>query len=302
MEKTDIDHLKDDYLVHAIAKKGLLRCLAVRTTNLVIEAQKIHETSPASTIALGRLLSGALLMSAELKNEKNQLTLNIKSDGDISNITAVVNINGRVRGYLNNPHAPSYYHRPGKLDIGKSIGKGNLTVIQDLGLKKPYIGTVELLSGEIAEDLASYYFYSQQIPTVLFLGVKLKPSGVVTSGGIMVQVMPGADDTILDWLEVRAQGFPDLSELLENGISPHQLLDMLLGDTDIEYLLEKPVSYYCPCSRERMQRNLISLGVTELSDLAKDKEGINLHCHFCGSDYHFSQIEVKDLIKQITLQ
>lgn len=297
MENININHIEDDYMVHAIAKKGLLRCLAVRTTGLVEEAQKIHDLSPASTIAMGRLLSGALLMSADLKNKKNQLTLNIKSDGDISNLTVVSNVDGQVRAYINNPHAPAYYHHPGKFDIGKSIGKGNLTVIKDLGLKKPYVGTVELLSGEIAEDLASYYFYSEQIPTVLFLGVKLNPSGLLAAGGMLIQALPGADDDLLDWLETRTKGFPDISELIESKISPHQLIDMILGNTDLEYLRENKVSYHCPCNRDRMQRNLISLGTEDLSDLAKDEAGINLHCHFCGADYHFSQEEIIKMLE-----
>jgi len=301
MTENIIKHKHDDYLVTAVAKEGLLRCVAVRSTKLVKEAREIHDLSPASTVALGRFMTGALLMASDFKNNDNKLSATIKSDGDISNIVVVADYFGNVRGDINNKHAPSYYHHEGKLNIGKSIGKGNLTIIKDLGLKEPYVGSVELASGEIAEDLASYYFYSEQIPTVIFLGVRLNPDGVVSSGGLLVQALPGVDDELLDWLESRAMGFPDISELLENKISPHQLIDLLIGE-DVEYLAEKPVQYYCPSSKERMEKNLISLGEQELKELAEDKNGINLHCHFCSEDYHFSQSEVKAILEKAKLK
>ena len=291
----EIDFKIDDYLAIALAKQGLLRCVAVRSTKLVQEAQRIHDLSPASTVALGRFMTGSLLMASDFKNKDNQLTAMIKSDGDIKNMTVIADYAGNVRGDIDNKHAPSYYHHEGKLNIGKSIGKGNLTIIKDLGLKEPYIGSVELMSGEIAEDFASYYFYSEQIPTVVFLGVRLQPEGVVASGGLLVQAMPDADDSLLDWLEARTKGFPDLSELIENQISPHQLIDLLINE-DVDYLSEKLVQYYCPSNKERMKKNLISLGKDNLLDLSKDENGINLHCHFCEQDYHFSQSEIKAIL------
>ncbi|MDI9490057.1 MAG: Hsp33 family molecular chaperone HslO [Clostridiaceae bacterium] len=299
MTNNNIDHRKDDYLVQATAKQGLLRCLAVRTTKLVDYARETHDLSPATTVALGRLMSGALLMAADLKSDQDQITLITKSDGDISNLSAIATLDGKVRGYGNQPQAPSYYHEPGKLDIAKSVGKGNLTVIKDLGLKDPYIGNVELVSGEIAEDLASYYFYSEQIPTVLFLGVRLDQEGVVSAGGMLVQVLPGADEEILTWLENRAVGFPDLSELIEQGISPHQLIDLLLGEADIEYLKEYPVTYYCPCNRDRMTSNLALLGAAELKEMAADPEGIELQCHYCSNKYQYQQSEIQDLYNAV---
>ncbi|HHT23989.1 MAG TPA: Hsp33 family molecular chaperone HslO [Clostridiaceae bacterium] len=296
MAEQKINHLKDDYLVQATAKQGLLRCLAVRTTELVKQARNIHDLSPVSCVALGRLMSGALLMATDLKNEQDRLTLTIKSDGDISNLTTIATLDGKVRGYTTDPHAISYYKSAGKLDLAQSVGKGNLTVIKDLGLKEPYIGSVKLVSGEIAEDLASYYFYSEQIPTVIFLGVRLNQQGVVAAGGMMIQALPGIDTEILNWLENRCLGFPELSELLAEGISPHQLPDMLLGvDAELKYLAESLVEYYCECSRDRMNRNLLLLGNKELTELSEDPNGITLHCHFCAVDYHYTQAEVKQL-------
>lgn len=293
-----IDFTQDDYLVHAIAKQGLVRCVAIRSTKIVQHAQQIHDLSPASSVALGRFMTGSLLIASDFKNEQNQLTAQIKSDGEIGNMTVIADLQGNVRGEINNPHAISYYHHQGKLNIGKSIGKGSLTVIKDLGLKEPYVGTVELLSGEIAEDIASYYFFSEQIPSIVFLGVKLTPDGVVAAGGMLIQVMPGADDVLLDWLEMRAKGYPDISELVENQISPHQLLDLFFGEGDLEYLETQKVQYFCPCSKERMQKNLMSLGQEDLVSLAEDEEGITLHCHFCETDYHFSRAEIEKLIKK----
>ncbi|NLJ71313.1 MAG: Hsp33 family molecular chaperone HslO [Clostridiaceae bacterium] len=296
MIKQNINYIKDDYLIQATAKQGLLRCLAVRTTNLVKQAREIHDLSPISSVALGRLMSGALLMAVDLKNEQNRLTLIIKSDGDISNLTTIATLDGKVRGYVDDPYAISYYKTTDKLDLGKSIGKGNLTVIKDLGLKEPYIGNVELVSGEIAEDLASYYFYSEQIPTVIFLGVRLDQQGIVSAGGMMIQALPGVDDETLHWLENRCKGFPDLSELIAEGISPHQLLDLLLGATaELEYLAETPVEYYCECNRDRMTRNLLLLGNKELTELGEDPDGITLSCHFCDANYQYTQAEVKQL-------
>lgn len=295
MKQYNINYSGDDYLVQATAKQGLLRCLSVRTTQLVSEARDIHDLSPATSVALGRLMSGALLMSADLKSEQDQLTLVIKSDGEIYNLSAIATVDGKVRGYGDNAQAASHYKEAGKLDLSASVGKGKLTVIKDLGLKEPYIGNVELVSGEIAEDLASYYYYSEQIPTILFLGVRLDKQGVTAAGGMLVQVLPGADEELIDWLEERAVGFPDLSELLEQGISPHQLIDLLLGDTDVDYLKEYPVHYSCTCNRDRMTRNLLLLGSEELVQLSEDPEGIELSCHFCGSHYHYKQEEIAEL-------
>ncbi len=294
----EINYKIDDYLVHALAKQDLLRCVSVRTTKLVREAQKIHDLSPASTVALGRLMSAALLMSSDLKNPENQLTVLLKSDGEISGMTVIADQTGQVRGDINNPHAVSHYRHEGKLDLGQSIGKGNLTVIKDLGLKEPYVGSVELISGEIAEDIAAYYFYSEQIPSVVFLGVRLNPEGVVAAGGMMIQALPGADDALLDWLEARTKGYPDISELLAEAVSPHQLIDLLLGDDRINYLKAAPVRYFCPCNAERMEQNLLTLSKKDLLELADDPAGINLHCHFCERDYHFSQDQIKKLLKE----
>lgn len=290
-----IDRKHDDYLVRATAKDGLLRCFAVRTNKLVERAREIHDLPPMSTVALGRLMTGALLMSTDLKNDTDSLDVIIRSDGPIGGLTAGAFPGGRVRGTVGNPRTESLHHRPGKLNVGAAVGKGTLTVIKDLGLKEPYSGSIDLLSGEIAEDLAAYYFYSEQIPTVMMLGVKVGSDGTEQAGGLMVQVMPGADDELLDWLGMRAAGYPEITSFLEDGFDPHQLIDLLLGDPELKYGDAYPVEYFCPCSRERMERSLIALGARDLSELAEKPEGIELECHFCHRKEHFSQDDIKKI-------
>ncbi|MBO4928572.1 MAG: Hsp33 family molecular chaperone HslO [Clostridiales bacterium] len=286
-----------DYMVTATALEGKVRALAIRSTKLVSEALRIHKTSPVATAALGRFLTGTLFLADTLKSDGDSLTVNLRSDGPIQGITAVADSHGHVRGYCLEPVVETTYHRPGKLNVGAAVGNGKLTVVKDFGLKEPYIGQVELVSGEIAEDFTYYLASSEQTPSIVSLGVGLDSKGVTCAGGFMVQLLPGADEETISYLEERVSGgFPEVTFLLQEGMNPEKILDMFLGDKDICFLEGREVSYQCNCSRERMEKNLMAIGRKDLEELSLDPNGIDLECHFCDQKYHFSQEAVKALI------
>ena len=287
-----------DYLVHATALGGNIRAMGIRSTQICREALRIHGTSPVATAALGRFLSGSLLLAEDLKEGSLSQTTILRGDGPLEGMTAVCDNKGNVRGYANHPVVENYYQKPGKLDVGKAVGKGTLSVIRDIGYGNPYIGTVELLSGEIAEDFNYYLASSEQIPSVVCLGVLLENETVSVAGGFLIQVLPGADEETISYLEKRAGGgFPDVTFLLKEGLNPEKILDMFLGDPEIKYLSAHPVNYSCPCSREKMESNLVALGSVELDSLEKEKDGITLECHFCENKYHFTPLDISNLSK-----
>ena len=286
-----------DYIVTATALSGKVRALAVRSTEIVKEALRIHKTSPVATAALGRFLTGTLFVADTLKGEGDTITANIRSDGPLQGMTAVADSHGNVRGYCLEPVVETTYHRPGKLNVGAAVGTGKLTVVKDFGLKEPYVGQVELISGEIAEDFTYYFASSEQTPSIVSLGVSLDTNGVTCAGGFMVQLLPGADEETISYLEDRVDGgFPEVSFLLQEGMDPEKILDMFLGDKDICFLEGRKVAYKCNCSRDRMERNLMAIGKKDLTELSLDPNGIDLECHFCDQRYHFSQEDVKALI------
>ncbi len=284
-----------DHMVVGTAWDGQVRLISLRSTELVEEARRIHDLSPVSTIALGRLLSASLLLGADLKHEDDSLTVHLKSDGAISSMTVVVEEDGRVRGDILEPHAEIHAPEGETPRLGMAIGEGQLTVVRDLGLKEPYVGSVELLSGEIGEDVAYYLAVSEQIRSVVAVGVKLDQNGVRHAGALLVQLLPGAGKEVEDYIEVRAKGFPEISYWLEEGFTPAQLQDLFMGDPELQYLAVKPLSYSCNCSRERMTRNLMTLGTDELGKLAEDPAGIDLICHFCKTVYHYDPEEIRAL-------
>ena len=285
-----------DYIVRATAYGGQVRALAIRSTALCREALAIHKTSPVATAALGRFLSGSLLLADNLKSEQDTQTTIIRCDGPLHGMTAVCDAMGSVRGYCNEPVVENTFHYPGKLDVGAAVGSGILTVIRDLGMKEPYVGTVQLVSGEIAEDFTYYLAASEQTPSIMSLGVLLEKGGVAHAGGFLVQLMPGAGEDMIELMEKRAAGgFPDVTYLMNEGMNPEQILDMFLGDPQIEYLTATQVHYSCNCSRDRMERNLLTLGKTQLDELSEDPNGISLECHFCDKIYSFDRKSLLDL-------
>ncbi len=289
----------NDYLVRATALDGAVQAVAVRHTNTCRDMTDIHSLSPIAAAALGRLCGGLQLMSVDLKSDDSTVSATVKSDGPLKGMFAVCTSDAMVKGYVLSPAVETSYKESGKLDVGGMVGKGTLTIIKDTDLKNPYIGQVELVSGEIAEDLAAYFLYSEQIPTVMSLGVRMNRDGITHAGGMMIRLLPDAGDDILTYIEQRAIGFPDISWLYEEGFTPHEVLDLFLGDHNIEYHSIKKCGYKCTCSEERMSANLITLGREELENLASDLNGIELECHFCNKKYHFSNERVKELLDNL---
>lgn len=285
-------HQEGDYSVTALAFGGSVRAFACRSTATVEAARQFHDLSPVVTAAMGRLLTGAALMALDLKAEFSDTSLSIRSEGPIQGLFAIGNNRGEVRGFAFEPHVEIENSRPGKLNVGGAVGPGTLTVIKNNQSVSPYSSQVELLTGKIAEDLNYYLAVSEQIPSVVALGVLVDQRGVRAAGGLVVQLMPGAPEQLIDYLEQRAAGFPDISGLCDEGFDPAELLDLFLGDPALQYLATKKLAYVCPCNRQRMQDNLRTLGEDELVKLADDTDGIQIHCHFCNKQYHFDQAEI----------
>lgn len=288
---------KEDVILRAVSADGKVRAVAIESGELVKKAQQIHRCSPIATAALGRLLSAAALMSTLIKNESEQISVGIKGDGPLGYITAVAEEGAKVRGYVGNRDCPSFYKegREDKLDVGKAVGSGYLTVVRSMGLKEPYVSQSELIDGEIASDIAGYYLFSEQVPTILALGVKMRPSGVSAAGGILIQLLPGAEDDeeLIAKLEERAMALKDISSRIEKGETAEGLLKEVLADMQPEIIETEKPEYYCPCSRERMLRGLRSLQKEELKEIAESGEKIETQCQFCNKTYEF---EAKDLL------
>lgn len=286
----------EDYRVIATALDGQVRAVAIRSTQICQRAKEIFDLSPVATVALGRFMTGALLLSSNLKNAGDTLTAHIHCEGPIKGVTVICDSSGHVKGYCVEPIVETSYYKPGKINVAAAIEKGLLTVIKDSGFKEPYVGSVELISGEIGEDFAYYLGVSEQTKSVIALGVLLTADGVKHAGGFMIQLMPGAEDRIVDYLEKRATGgFPDVTYLFEEGFNPEQILDLFLGDPQIKYLSAQPVSYRCDCSKMRMERALIALGKVELKSLIQENKPVEISCHFCNAKYSFSPVELTEL-------
>lgn len=286
-----------DYMVRATAADGQVRAFAITSRNLVEEARKIHDLSPICSAALGRLMSGALMMGDMLKNDKDALTITVDGDGPIGGVLATVNNKGEVKGYVKNNAVALPNNAEGHLNVGGAVGNGTLTVIRDLGLKDPYVGTIQLLSGEIADDLTCYFVESEQIPSSVGLGVLVnKDFSIMEAGGFIVQLMPGASEETISKLEGNIQSMKTVTDNLREGKTPEDLLDMALAGFDYEITDNKPVRFHCGCDRDRVQRALILLGKKELENLAADGEDVEIKCHFCGKAYSFTP---DDLVKMM---
>ncbi len=290
--------VKEDHLIRAVALKGHVKAIAINTTEAIKEMQRVHGTTNVVTAALGRFITASLLIASNMKNEDDTQTTIIRSNGPIGGMTCVCDSKGHAKAYAVEKNVESTYHRPGKLNVGAAVGEGSLTVIRDIGLKEPVAGTVELVSGEIAEDFTYYLASSEQTPTVVSLGVQIGTDGIVShAGGMMIQLMPGATEEDITYVEERVNGgFPEITFLMEEGLTPAKILDMFMGDPDMVYMNGYPVAYKCNCSRERMSQGLAALGKSDLMSLLEDERGIDTECHFCDSKYHFSPADIKDLL------
>ena len=291
-------------IVRAITGDGLVKAAAITGRDIVERARNIHKLLPMATAALGRTLTGASLMGDMLKEEKGSLTLQIKGGGPLGTILAVSDCEGNVRGYVQNPQVELMEQCPGKLDVGRAVGTdGTLTVIKDIGLKEPYVGSIGLFSGEIAEDLAMYFVESEQIPTACALGVLVdRDQSVRAAGGYIIQLLPGAGEDVIAKVEGGVLAAGAVTGLLDRDSDPESLLRAVLSDFDVEVLERTPVAYRCSCSRDRVERALISMGVEELEDLLAEQGGCELGCQFCDKTYTFTAGELEALLETMRAQ
>ncbi len=278
-----------DYIVRATAANAEIRAFAATTKEMVEYSRSIHETSPIVTAALGRLLTAGAMMGSMMKGDRDLLTIQIVGDGPVGELLVTANAKAEVKGYAKVPDVmlpPNYF---GKLDVGGAVGRGFLRVIKDLGMKEPYSGQTELVSGEIAEDLTYYFATSEQVPSSVGLGVLMnKDNTVAQAGGFIIQVMPFASEETLDKLEERLKNMKSVTTLLSDGNTPEEILKQILGEMDIEYMTTLPTGYHCDCSRDRVERALISLGAEELEDMIRDGQDIETNCQFCNRHYVFT--------------
>ena len=290
--------IKNDYIVRATAAGGEIRAFAAYTLNTVEEARNKHGLSPVATAALGRTLTGAVIMGTMLKSDDDLITIQINGDGPIGNIMVTANNKGQVKGFVGNPSVMLPPSPLGKLDVGGAVGNGVMTVIKDMGLKDPYAGQVILQTGEIAEDLTYYFATSEQIPSSVGLGVLMNrdDATVAQAGGFIVQLMPFASDETIAKLEENIRGLDSVTGMLSKGLSPEQMLKTLLDGFDVEFTETVPVSFYCNCDRARIEKALISIGRDELKSMIDDGKPITMNCHFCNTDYTFTTDELKTLL------
>ena len=288
-------------MLRGISENGGIVFYGVDSTEIVREMERLHKTSAVTTAALGRLLTAASMMGIMLKSTQDSVTLQIKGGGPLGTVLAVSDNEGNVRGYVTNPHVDLPLRPDGKLDVGAAVGhEGTLTVIKDLHMKEPYVGTIDLLGGEIAEDVAGYFVESEQIPTACALGVLVdRDQSVKAAGGYLIQLMPGAGEDVITKVEGGIMAAGPVSALLDKNDDPEQLLRDVMSDFDLKVLETCPVSYKCYCSRERVERALISLGRNELEQMLSEQGGCQLTCQFCDAVYDFSAEDLKGLLKNM---
>lgn len=286
-----------DYVIRATAGNGSVRAFAATMRNTVNKAQDIHRTSPVASAALGRTLTAASIMGLMLKHDDDLITISLKGDGPIGGILATSDSKGRVKGYVFNPDIDLPLKSNGKLDVSGALGGGYLSVIKDLGMKEPYVGQIPIVSGEIAEDVAYYFTQSEQTPSAVALGVLVDVDYTIKqAGGFVIQMMPGAEQEIAEKIEKKLENLPSITALLDAGKSPEMILDEILGEFVVEILEKHPAEYYCNCSRERVEKALISLGKNELSEIMEQDKGAEVNCHFCEKKYQFDENDLVDIL------
>lgn len=289
----------NDYIIRATAAGNQVRAFAATTRELTEYARSIHNTSPVATAALGRLLTAGAMMGSMMKGEKDMLTLQIKCSGPIGGLTVTADAQASVKGYVNNPKVMLPPSSKGKLDVGKAVDLGILSVIKDLGMKEPYAGQTHLVSGEIAEDLTYYFATSEQVPSSVALGVLMnKDNTVRRAGGFIIQLMPFAEEKVIAGLEERVGAITGITELLDKDMTPEMILEQILGDFGMEVMDKIPTAYHCGCTKERVEKAIISIGRKDLEEMAEDNKPVEVNCHFCNTNYTFSVDELKDILKR----
>lgn len=286
----------ENYVIRAVAEKNISVFLAI-TTNMVEEARQTHLTTPVATAALGRTITVAAMMGLMLKGEKNKISIQVKGNGPLKQILAVADSRGNVKGYVSDPTVDLPLRADNKLDVGRAVGKeGKIVVIKDLGLKEPYIGQLELVSGEIAEDIASYYAISEQQPSAVALGVVIdKDHSVKIAGGFIIQVLPDAEEVLIDRLENSIKSLPAITSIIEEGLDGEEILNKILEGFEFEILEKNEIRYDCDCSEERLEKALISVGRNELKEIIEKDGEAELTCHFCNTVYKFHKEHLEKL-------
>jgi len=291
----------NDYLVRGMTMDGFVKVVAIRSTEMVRRGAQIHKTTPNATAAFGRALTAASMMGNMQKVDNGSMTLQIKGGGPIGSIVCVSDPVGNVRGYVFEPNVPLVEKYPGKLDVGATVGTdGTLTVIRDLQMKEPYVGSIPLVSGEIGDDVTAYFAQSEQTPTACALGVLVdRDMSVKVAGGYLVQLLPGAPDEVVDKLEAGIQRAGAVTTMLENGLSPEDILGQVCGDLGVVFMETTPVAYKCYCSRDRVTSALISLGRKELTEIREDGKTFPVECQFCDTVYSFTPDDIDELLKKV---
>jgi molecular chaperone Hsp33 len=286
-----------DYIVRATAADQQIRAFAATTRDMVELGRSYHNTSPVATAALGRLLTAGAMMGTMMKGEKDLLTLQINCSGPIGGLTVTADSRANVKGYVKNPQVMIHANEKGKLDVGNALGLGILSVIKDMGMKEPYNGQVELKTGEIGDDLTYYFAVSEQVPSSVGLGVLMEKNNTVRqAGGFIIQLMPYTSEDVIERLEQKLAGVSSVTAMLDVGMTPEQILEELLGEFGLEITDTVPTRYHCDCSRERIERALISIGRKDLEEMIRDGEPIEVGCQFCNRKYQVTTEELKALL------
>ena len=289
----------NDYIIRATAANDQIRAFAAVTTNMVETAREHHNTSPVATAALGRLLTAGAMMGSMMKGEKDVLTLQIKAGGPLQGITVTADSQGNVKGYVGNPDVCIPANSKGKLDVAGAVGPGFLTVIKDMGLKEPYSGQVMLQTCEIAEDLTYYFATSEQVPSAVGLGVLMNKNNTVRqAGGFIVQLMPFAEEEVISRLQQNVQKINSVTNLLEEGHTPESLLERVLEGFDVQINEKTDTRFHCNCSKEKVEKALISIGRKELNEMIQEGKPIEMNCHFCNTNYNFTVEELKEILRR----
>ena len=290
-----------DYIVRAMSKDGFVKAAAIRSTGLVRRAQEIQASTATATAALGRALTAASMIGNAQKVEEGSVTLQIKGGGPLGTILCVSDAVGNVRGYVQNAQITLLEKYRGKLDVGAAVGTdGTLTLIRDMGMKEPYVGSVALVSGEIADDVTAYFAQSEQTPTACALGVLVdRDQSVKVAGGYLIQLLPGAPEAVIDSLEAGIQKAGAVTAMLDRGMTPEEILTAVFGEGNLEFLETTEVCYRCYCSRERVVSTLISLGRQELTEIAQAGENVEIGCQFCDTVYRFAPEEIEAILREL---
>lgn len=290
-----------DYIVRATAANNQIRAFAATTKETVEAARQAHNTSLVATAALGRLLTGGAMMGSMMKNDSDMLTIQIKGDGPIGGLTVTADSKGNVKGYVEHPEVMLPPNAQGKLDVAGALGIGLISVIKDMGLKEPYVGQTILQTSEIAEDLTYYFATSEQVPSSVGLGVLMEHDNTVKqAGGFIVQLMPFVDDDVVDRLEANIKKISSVTSMLDKGMTPEEILEEVLDGFEVEVKDTMPAQFYCNCTKERVEKAIISIGKKDIQEMIEDGKPIEVNCHFCGKSYEFSVEELKTLIKKAT--